>query len=68
MPISNRANEIVSISLQIVPYKTMMLQRDEELIRQMLMDIAGSLSNQTVGEKEKKQQQQQSLLEKTPIM
>lgn len=67
MPISNRANEIVSISLQIVPYKTMMLQRDEELIRQMLMDIAGSLSNQTVGEKEK-QQQQQSLLEKTLIM
>lgn len=68
MPISNRANEIVSISLQIVPYKTMMLQRDEELIRQMLMDIAGSLSNQTVGGKKKTKKQQQSRLEKTPIM
>lgn len=45
------ANQNVSISLQIVLYKTLTLERAEQLIRQMLMDIAGSLSNHTRGKK-----------------
>lgn len=52
------ANQIVSISLQIMPYKTLTLERAEQLIRQMLMVIAGSLSNHTRGKKN------QSLLKK----